>query len=74
MSDTSPEMRALYRDMLMKLSGEERLIRGALSYDAARDIILASLPPGLSRAETLRRLYERMYGESLPPDFPLPPD
>jgi len=70
--DTSPEVETLYREMLMKLSGEERLIRGARSYDAARDMILASFPPGLSRAETLRRLYQRMYGEPLPADFPLP--
>lgn len=72
MSDTSPKVETLYRDMLMKLSGEERLIRGARSYDAARDIILASLPPGLTRAEILCRLYERMYGEPLPAGFPLP--
>jgi hypothetical protein len=74
MHDTSPEMEALYHDMLMKLSGEQRLIRGARSFDAARAMILASFPPGLSRAETLRRLYQRVYGEPLPTDFPLPSD
>jgi hypothetical protein len=74
MQDTSPEIEALYHDMLMKLSGEQRLIRGARSFDAARAMILASFPPGLSRAETLRRLYQRVYGEPLPTDFPLPSD
>jgi len=74
MHDTSPEVESLYRGMLRKLSGEERLVRGARSFEAARAMILASFPRGLSRAETLRRLYERMYGEPLPADFPLPSD
>lgn len=74
MRDTGVETEALYDEMLMKLSGEQRLIRGAMSYDAARDMVLASFPPGLTRAEILRRLYQRMYGEPLPAGFPLPPD
>lgn len=74
MNDTSPEVETLYREMLMKLSGEERLIRASRSFDAAREIILSSFPPGLSCAETLRHLYERVYGEPLPADFPLPSD
>jgi hypothetical protein len=71
-SDTSPKVQALYEQMLMSLSGEERFIRGALMYDAARAMVLASFPPCLSKAEVLRRLYERMYGEPLPSGFPLP--
>ena len=74
MSDTSPKVQALYEQMLMNLTGEERFIRGALMYDAARAMVLASFPPGLSKAETLKRLYERMYGEPLPANFPLPVD
>jgi hypothetical protein len=33
-------------------------------------MILASLPKDLSPAELRRRLYERLYGEPLPSDFP----
>jgi hypothetical protein len=69
-NDTSPEMQALYESMLMKLSNEERFIRGALMFDAARDMVLASLPQDLPPAELRRRLYERIYGEPLPADFP----
>jgi len=72
MDDTAPEVKELYRALLMKLSGEERFIRGALMFDAVRDVVLASFPEGLTPAERRRRLYERMYGERLPPDF-LPP-
>jgi hypothetical protein len=70
MNDTSPEVEAFYFSLLMKLTPEERFIRGALMFDAAREMILASLPKDLSPAELRRRLYERIYGEPLPTDFP----
>ncbi len=66
MDDTSPEVKALYYAMLMRLTPEERFIRGALMFDAAREMVLASLPKDLSPAELRRRLYERIYGEPLP--------
>lgn len=69
MDDTAPEVRDLYRRMLMELTGEDRLIRGAFMYDAAREMVLASLPRGLSPEEVRSRLFERFYGESLPGDF-----
>ncbi len=69
MDDTSPEMKELYRSLLMGLSGEERFIRGALMFSAAREMILASLPRDLEPAELRGRLYERVYGEPLPVDL-----
>ena len=72
--DTSPEVHQLYRSMLMRLTPEERFIRGALMFDAARAMVLASLPKDLSPDELRRRLYERMYGEALPADFKMPND
>jgi len=71
--DTSPEAHELYQFMLMQLTGEERLIRASRMFEAAREMILASFPKDLSAAEVRRRLYERLYGEPLPADFPLPP-
>jgi hypothetical protein len=68
--DTPPEIKALYHAMWMRLPPEERFIRGALMFDAARAMVLASLPKNLSPDELRRRLYERMYGEPLPADFP----
>jgi len=56
--------------MLMKLSGEQRLLRAARMFDAARKMILASFPKDLPPQEVRRRLYERIYGEPLPADFP----
>ena len=62
MNDTSPAIEQKMREMIMARSGEERFIMGALMFDAARDIILASLPKDLPEAELRSRLFERIYG------------
>jgi len=46
----------------MARSGGERLIMGALMFDAARAMVLASLPKDLPVDELKRRLFERIYG------------
>ncbi len=65
MDDTSAEVKELMKEKLMALSGEERFIRGALMFDAAREMVLASLGPELSGMELKRKLYERIYRETL---------
>jgi hypothetical protein len=52
--------------MLMARSNEERFMMGVRSFDAAREIVLASLPKDLPPEELKRRLYQRIYGESAP--------
>ena len=69
MTDTSPEIAEMVRTRLMALSGEQRFRMGAEMFEAARRMVLASLPPKLSEAERKRRLYIRIYGEA-PPCFP----
>ena len=66
MTDTPPEIAEMVRARLMALSGSERFVMGVRSFDAARRMVLASLPAGLTEAERKRRLFERLYGESLP--------
>jgi hypothetical protein len=44
MNDTSPEVEKLVREMAMARSGEERLLAGSAMFDAARDMVTASLP------------------------------
>jgi hypothetical protein len=66
MTDTPPEIAELVRKKLMALSGEERFLMGVRSFDAARAIVLASLPPGLSQAELKHQLFQRIYGQPLP--------
>ena len=65
MNDTSPEIERRFRQMIMARSGAERLVMGASMFDAARAMILASLPEDLSEDELKRRLFERIYGAPL---------
>jgi hypothetical protein len=65
-TDTPPDIAAIVHKRLMALSSAERVRMGSMSFDAARAIVLASLPSDLPAAELKRRLYERIYGEPLP--------
>jgi hypothetical protein len=66
MTDTSPEIAEMVRARLMALSGAERFRMGAEMFEAARRMVLASLPADLPQVERKRRLFERVYCESLP--------
>jgi hypothetical protein len=56
----------MVRAKLMARSGEERFIMGVQMFEAARRMVLASFPEGLTDAERRRRLFERIYGIPLP--------
>ncbi len=66
MTDTSPEIAEMVRVRLMALSGAERFRMGAEMFDAARRMALASFPCDLTETERKRRLFHRLYGETLP--------
>ena len=66
MTDTSPEVTEMVRARLMALSGAERFLMGVQMFDAARRMVLASLPADLTESERKRRLFERLYNEALP--------
>ena len=66
MTDTSPEIAEMVRVRVMAFSGAERFLMGIRMFDAARRMVLASLPVGLSETERKRLLFERFYGEPLP--------
>ena len=66
MTDTPPEIAALVRERLMARSNEERFIMGVRSFDAARELVLASLPAGLAPMELKRQLFQRLYGQVAP--------
>jgi hypothetical protein len=61
-NDTSPEVKLIVREMMLARSGEERFVMGALMFDAARELVIASLPQNLPPQEFKRRLFERIYG------------
>jgi hypothetical protein len=66
MNDTSPEIAELVRQKLMARSGAERFVMGVRMFDAARAVVLASLPPQIPAMELKRRLFERLYGQPAP--------
>lgn len=66
MTDTPPEIAAMVRRRLMARSGAERFIMGSRMFDAARAMVLASLPANLSEAERRARLFQRLYGQPFP--------
>ncbi len=59
-----------HRERMMKLSAGERVLYAWRLFDLVREVILASFPPDLTPHERRSRLYERIYGEPLPADFP----
>jgi hypothetical protein len=66
MNDTPPEIAALVREKLLARSGTERLAMGVRMFDAAREMVLASLPKDLPEVELRRRLFQRIYGQVAP--------
>lgn len=66
MTDTPPEIAELVRARLMAKSGAERFRMGADMFDAARRMVLASLPAELPEPERKRRLFQRLYGLPFP--------
>ena len=66
MTDTSPEIAELVRQKLMARSGSERFVMGVQMFEAARAVVLASLPSPLAPEELRRQLFQRLYGEPAP--------
>jgi hypothetical protein len=65
MNDTSAEIEKKVREMMMARSGAERLAMGSSMFDAARKVVLASLPRDLPDDQIKRLLFERIYGHPL---------
>jgi hypothetical protein len=66
MNDTAPGIDDEVQRRLMELTGPTRFTMGAQMFEAARAMVIASLPKDLSPPEFRRQLYERTYGETLP--------
>jgi hypothetical protein len=66
MTDTPPEIAEFVRQKIMARSAEERFLMGVRSFEAAREMVLASLPAELTPEELKRQLFQRLYGQSLP--------
>lgn len=62
MNDTDPKIAEIVRQRLLERSGEERVLMGSQMFDAARAMVLASFPEGLSDLEIKACLCRRFYG------------
>ena len=61
MNDTPLFVEQLYRQKIMKKSGEERITMGSSTFDVARKIMLAAFPKNISPQEKRTRLFLRLY-------------
>ena len=66
MTDTTPEIAEMVRTRLMALTGAQRMRMGSEMFDAARRMVIASLPKNLPADEFNRLLFQRIYGEPMP--------
>jgi hypothetical protein len=70
MNDTTPAVEYRYRRLLLAKSNEERFIMATRAFDAARDLVLASFPSGLTAEQVRQRLFARFYGDLDPKRVP----
>jgi hypothetical protein len=61
MSDTPPEVRKRFREMMLARSPIERMRMGSEMLDSARAMVLASLPAGMPEGERRAALFLRFY-------------
>lgn len=67
--DTSPDMQARYRDMLLALTPEERLVMCTQMWSDARALVVAGLAdePNPEGHSLRTRIFLRMYGRDFEP-------
>jgi hypothetical protein len=69
MNDTSPEMAAKWRELLMQRSGAERVYMGCEMFSMARTIMTASLEAqGYRGIELRKQIFLRTYGTDFTPE------
>ncbi len=70
MNDTTPEIDALFRSMLLQRSGEERLRMACSMFDTAKALATASIRekhPDISQPDLRQALFLRFYGHEFSP-------
>ena len=66
MNDTNPDIAVRFRNLMMRKSGQERLLMGCSMYDTAKQIVLSAIhnrQPGITDAEIKREIFLRFYGQ-----------
>jgi hypothetical protein len=65
MSDTPKNVDDFYSSLFNSLSGEDKIMMAVESFESAKQMVLASLKPGLSESEKRMELLMRFYGDEL---------
>jgi hypothetical protein len=66
MTDTPREIKEKVREQIMSRPPDERFVIGAQMFDAAMEMLKASLPVDLPKVEQRREIFKRLYGLELP--------
>src|SRR5204863_9308956 len=65
MTDTAPEIKEKVRELIMSRPPAERFVMGAKMFDAAIEVLKASLPAGLPKVEQRGRpIFESVPGRT----------
>ena len=71
MNDTAPEIEALFNQMMMKKSGQERMMMGFSMFDLARKQVEARIradKPNANGQEIRREIFLCFYGHEFSPE------
>jgi len=64
MNDTHPDVAIRFRELMMRKSGEQRLLMGCSMYDTAKQIVRSAIynsRPGITEAEMKKEIFLRFY-------------
>lgn len=68
MNDTRPAVATIHREAMMKRSPQDRFVMGIQMFDAARDMVIASIAAEDSPAEARIKYFLRLYQTDFPAD------
>ena len=66
MNDTHPDVAIRFRELMMRKSGQQRLLMGCSMYDTAKKIVRSAIynsRPGITEAEMKKEFFLRFYGQ-----------
>jgi thiazole synthase ThiGH ThiG subunit len=70
MSDTHPEVAIRYRDLMMRKTGQQRLLMGFSKYDTAKQIVRNAIRndrPEITDVEMKKEISLRFHGKEFGP-------
>ncbi len=66
MNDTHPEIAVRYRELMMRKSGQQRVVMGCSMYDTAKQIVRSAIynsRPGITDTEMKKEIFLIFYGQ-----------